>query len=143
MAEEQERRRIQNKLRARARATLTFATVAASASLLILALVWKDPAQIPEWIKHIGFMFSISGWLYREVTIFTIDRIDYRDIGERDTYPWWATFPRMVIVRFFLFLPTAAWWTLFTSSACAGTTIIFTFIISVLVPIVELLSRHR
>jgi len=102
--------RTKAKLHARENSTLVFATVAASASLLILTLLLQapEPSKIPWWTKYVGVLFSILGPLYRGFTIFTVDRIDYGKT-ERETYPPWATIPRMIIVRFFLYVPIAAW----------------------------------
>jgi len=127
----------EDRIHARENSTLVFATVAASASLLILTFVLQKfvPPQI-LWINSIGFIFSILGPLYREVTIFSIDRIDYRGIRKRE-YPWWATIPRMTIVRFFLFLPIAAWLIYFTSSKSLLTTLIFTFVFALLLSVIE------
>lgn len=140
MAQEDEARR-RARLHARENSTLVFATVAASASLLFLIFVLDnfEPTQITDWVRWVGFLFSILGPLYREVTIFTIDGIDYRKIRERDTYPIWATLPRMVIVRVFLYLPIAAWWIFFENPANFWMTV--TFIAAFLFSVLELLSR--
>ena len=138
----------ENRVLARENSTLVFATVAASASLLFLALVLQEPisSQKPEWVKYVGLMFSILGPLYREFTIFGIDRIDYRN--NRRPYSFWVIFPRMVTIRFFLFLPIAAWLVLFFGSTCFWTIvlfwaiILFTFIVSILLSVMEWLSRY-
>jgi hypothetical protein len=104
----------QDKITARENSTLVFATVAASASLLVLAVVLQTPygQGIPLSIRGIGFLFSLLGPLYRDVTVFTIDQIDYMDVQSPKKYPKHATLPRMIIVRYFLLLPVVAWLTI-------------------------------
>jgi len=133
----------EDRLHSRENSTLVFATVAASASLLILTFVLQNfiPPQV-SWIAGFGFAFSILGPLYREVTIFTIDLSDYRRIGRRD-YQWWEVIPRMITIRFFLFLPIAAWFIFFTSSACLWTTVIFTLVVACLLSVIEWMSRNQ
>jgi len=101
----------QDQINVRENSTLVFAAVAASASLVVLAIVLQTlPYQeIPLSIRCIGFLFSLLGPLYREVTIFTIDMIDYGEIKDQKEYPNWATLPRMIIVRYSLLLPIVAW----------------------------------
>jgi len=131
----------EDRLYSRENSTLVFATVAASASLLILTFVLQNfVPPLFSWIANIGFVFSILGPLYREVTIFTIDLSDYRRIGKTE-YRWWEVIPRMIIVRFFLFLPIAAWSIFFTSSMCLLTTVTFTFVVALLLSVVEWVSR--
>jgi len=100
------------RLYSRENSTLVFATVAASASLLILTFALQKSDRLPIW-DWIGFIFSLLGPAYREVTILTIDFFDYKKIPEKDKYPFRTTLPRMLIIRFFLYLPIAAWILLF------------------------------
>lgn len=145
MAHEEESRR----LHARENSTLILATVAASASLLILATVFDNSVSLQDsWISWIGLIFSMLGPLYREVTIFTIDLSDYRRIGERRReYRWLDVIPRMVIVRFFLFLPIVAWIIFLTSPTCRSTTALFTLVVigllSLILSVIEWLSRDQ
>src|SRR3990170_3939560 len=109
---------LQDRVNARENSTLVFATVAVSASLVVLAVVLERRLVILNtypWIKDVGLMFSILGPLYRETTIFTIDYLDYKRMP-RQNYPFWATLPRMIIIRFFLFLPTVAWVIVYTEN---------------------------
>lgn len=110
MAQQDKILRIESKLQSRENSTLMFASIAASASLLVFALLWEknDSLQVPYWVSVFGFIFSILGPLYREITIFTIDNADYRRLRNWK-YTFWETFPRMVIVRVLLYLPIAAW----------------------------------
>ncbi len=138
---------LQDRINARENSTLVFATVAASASLVVLAVVLQYPdlkiLKIYPWVKHIGLMFSVLGPLYREVTIFTIDYLDYRKLPRRN-YPLKATLPRMIILRFFLFLPSVAWVIIYTGNpACFWTTIFLAFAIACAVSFLELLVREH
>jgi hypothetical protein len=106
--------RIQDRISVRENSTLVFTTVVSSASLLILAIVLQTPPyqRIPFSIRCIGFLFSLLAPLFREVTIFTYDLIDYGQLANhQNPYPKYATLTRMVILRYFLFLPIVAWLT--------------------------------
>jgi len=116
-----------------------FATMAASASLLIFALLWQKngSSQIPDWVNIIGFVFAILGPLYREVTIFTIDRTDYHKLQQNWDYTFWEIVPRMIIVRFFLYLPITAWLILFIKASYPFIVIKATLIFAILISIGE------
>jgi hypothetical protein len=105
--------RIRDRINARENSTLVFTTVVASASLLVLAIVLQTPPyrRIPFSIRCIGFLFSLLAPLYREVTIFFYDPIDYGDLTNPPRYPICARLTRMIIVRYFLLLPILAWLT--------------------------------
>lgn len=94
--------------------TLVISTVAASISLAVFALVF-DKSPLPAWLLYTGFMFSLSGILYREVTIWSSDNIDYAELKKRLLLPKpskKSVISRATIFRFFLWLPVIAWITL-------------------------------
>jgi len=145
MTHEKDTQTIAAKLHARENSTLVFATVAASASLIVLALVLQTPdsLKIPEWVKYVGLFFSILGPLYRCYTIFTVDRIDYKKIPRED-YSWWATVPRMIIVRFFLYLPIGAWVILlFTGAEYFWIVIASLFAVAAVISVIEWRYRNE
>lgn len=131
-----------NRIAARAEATLVIATVAASASLLFLILAIQFSNRSPIW-NWIGFMFSLLGPTYREVTIFTIDYFDYKKTEEQQEYPLWTTLPRMLIIRFMLYLPIAAWIILFRGPRCFLLMMILTATSALALSALELLQRER
>jgi len=138
---------LQDRVNARENSTLVFSTVVASASLVVLAVVLQDfnlnILKTQPWIKDVGLMFSLLGPLYREITIFTIDYLDYKKMPKQN-YPFWVTLPRMVIVRFFLFLPTVAWFIIYTGNPSYFWTITkLAFAISCVFSFLELLVRER
>lgn len=145
MAKEEKRRRTEARLNTRENSTLVFATVAESASLLILTFALQGPDLSPIW-HWIGFIFSLLGSGYREVTILTIDFLDHKEI--KDEYPLWAILPRMLLLRFFLYLPIAAWIILLAglTSSWLGTLLIALSAVTLsamALSVVELLQRKR
>jgi hypothetical protein len=101
---------ILSKINTRESSTLTFSTVAASASLVVMGLAVGRNS--PWWLPWIGVFFALLGFLYREITLQSTDRTDYkllpklyRSVRERKGF----AFLRRSIVRLFLLLPIVAW----------------------------------
>ena len=69
---------ILDRINTRESSTLTFATVAASSSLVVLVLFIERGLQTAyPWLGWIGILFASLGVLYREVTIWSIDKNEY------------------------------------------------------------------
>lgn len=102
---------------ARENSTLVISTVAASASLAILAIVVQSGDVSSPDLAGIALLFSIIGFLYREVTILSVEREDYialnkhRESLKRSLSHTQKGFilARMYCVRFLLLMPVAAW----------------------------------
>jgi hypothetical protein len=102
---------------ARENSTLVISTVAASASLAILAFVVQNGNVTRLDLAWIALLFSIAGFLYREVTIWSVEREDYAILN--DEVPSYRrnlnrrqkafVFARMCLVRFLLLLPLTTW----------------------------------
>ena len=66
----------------------------------------------PWWLPWIGVFFALLGFLYREITLQSTDRTDYRLLPKlyRSVREWNGfAFLRRSIVRLFLLLPILAW----------------------------------
>jgi len=101
---------ILSKINTRESSTLTFSTVAASASLVVMGLAVGRNS--PWWLPWIGVFFALLGFLYREITLQSTDRTDYRLLPKlyRSVREWNGfAFLRRSIVRLFLLLPILAW----------------------------------
>lgn len=113
--------RLVSELSSRENSTLVFSTVTTSTSLAILVLA-LEPART-QWFGlafWMGLLFSLTGFLYREATVFGIDSENYREVRalltisgetyyELDKRTRSLNFFRMIIIRFFLLVPTGSW----------------------------------
>lgn len=107
-------------LQTREGSTLVIATFLASASLLLLAVPNNNGFITTSEIPIVGFVFASIGLIYRQLTGWTIDRVQHnRDIdrnvndsrywrNRRDVYYGYAAF-REFFVLFFLSLPVTLW----------------------------------
>jgi hypothetical protein len=111
-----------SELNTRENSTLALATLASSASLVLLGLVANPSATIGRgFLEKLGMLFPLLGILYREVTIFTIDRADYSDLRailsdigfarNKGKLKSTAKLVRRFIVRILLVLPLFIWLT--------------------------------
>jgi hypothetical protein len=109
-----------SRINTRESSALTIATVASSSSLVVLALtVEHDLGVSHPWLPWFGLLFALLGFVYREVTIFSVDWVEHRklslslrrEIEEERSTAWTqvATFIRRFVIRFFLLLPFGAW----------------------------------
>lgn len=101
---------ILSKINTRESSTLTFSTVAASASLVVMGLTVGRNS--PWWLPWVGVFFALLGFLYREITLQSTDRTDYKLLPKlyRSVREWKGfAFLRRSIVRLFLLLPIMAW----------------------------------
>ena len=100
---------ILSRINTRESSTLTFATVGASASLVVLGLTIEN--SYPWWIPYVGIAFALLGFVYREITIWSIDRTDYNQLSflGRTSKKRPAALLRGAIVHVFLLLPIVAW----------------------------------
>lgn len=108
-------------LQTREASTLVIATVLASASLLLLTVPLDNGSiakqlslSLPD-IATIGFLFAVLGLVYRQVTVWTIDRKEHNRDPERyvkrnrrDEYYVYAGI-RGFVLLFFLSIPIAFW----------------------------------
>jgi hypothetical protein len=108
------------RLATRESSTLTFSTVGASSSLVVLALVIDRGLLLTyPWLAYIGLLFSMLGIIYREATVFSIDRAEYHALTdelwnmiESEREPIFGrcmALTRRVAIRFFLWIPIVAW----------------------------------
>jgi hypothetical protein len=112
---EQDLDAIRAKLNTREASTLTFLALATSASLIVFALS-LDQQRSPLWepLFWSGVLFVVLGYLYRELTVFTIDMADYGKLpSERLPHrrEWIYLGIRGFLVRWFFSLPVVAWLT--------------------------------
>lgn len=136
------------RINTREASTLVFSTITASASLIFLAAIFQGTIS-PEWrepMKWSGFLFSLLGPIYREITIHTSDRIDYQVLRTRLGEPlpsphWFWIICRGSILRFFLCLPIIGWLVIPENSACFSILLVLALITSAVLSVVELLSR--
>jgi len=109
---EEEASIIQSRLNSREASTLTFSTVASSASLLLFGLAAQPNFPIASYplLFLVGILFPVLGFLYRELTIHTVDKNDYDRLPSqfRTNRTIWSSL-RGYIVRFFLLSPIFAW----------------------------------
>lgn len=89
--------------------TLVISTVASSFSLTILATLIAQPINVKITWGSIALLFTLLGFLYRELTIHTSEIRDYHKLRKKLTLEQanmsFPTYLRMVIVRSFLLLP--------------------------------------
>lgn len=109
---------LRSRIETRESSTLTFSSVTTSASFVILSLlVTKE--TIPQVIYFLGPVFPFVGIAYRELTIFSIDRIEAKELrrlqkkmmaGRDIPSPNWLTIiARRFLVRTYLYLGLFAW----------------------------------
>lgn len=102
---------------ARENSTLVISTVAASASLAIMSVVVQNGNVSRPELGGIALLFSIVGFLYREVTILSVERQDYIELDKhlgflkRRSNHTQKMFilARMYSVRVLLLIPMVAW----------------------------------
>ena len=102
---------------ARENSTLVISTVAASASLAILAIAAHEGYTSRPELTWIALLFSIVGFLYRDMTILSVERLDYitlrKHLGlleRRLNYTQkFFILARMYFVRLLLVIPMATW----------------------------------
>ncbi len=143
---------VQSRLNTREASTLTFATVATSASLVVFGIVIQGSSMgTYPWLPWLGSLFVLVGFVYRELTIHTVDKRDYEKLPRESRQGRnVSSFMRGLLVRFLLLLPIAAWfqapnpgWLSLPASsafllACIGITVValaFQFLELILVPI--------
>lgn len=106
---------LMNALHTRENSTLIVATLASSASVALIAAIHEIPDPALSWL---GFAFPILGFSYRELTIFEIDRADYKDLLQYlstttfSRYDGWVgkyNHPRRLILRVLIILPSNFW----------------------------------
>lgn len=110
---------IETRFSARESSSLAFAALGSSSSLVVLALTMEQGLDTNyPWLKWIGILFALFGIIYREVTILSVDRVEYPLLSKElrnyldvrgSRVQKTATFVRRFIIRFFLFLPIVAW----------------------------------
>jgi hypothetical protein len=101
----------------RENSTLVISTVGASASLAILALVTQSENINRMDLAWMALLFSIVSFLYREVTIWSVERQDYAELNRHLTSRGGKLrrrqrsfiVARMCLVRFLLLIPIATW----------------------------------
>jgi hypothetical protein len=108
---------LRSRLETRESSTLTFSAVTTSASFAILTLlVTKE--TIPQVMYSLGSFFPLIGIFYRELTIFSIDRIEGKELRKLEQKltnrniprPHWLTLiVRRFLVRIYLYLGFFAW----------------------------------
>lgn len=107
-------------VRTRESSTLVIATVASSASLVLLALNLDNSNTLFTLYAAAGFWFPIIGFVYREITINSIDHADHDDLNgilgkQRKTMRrnlWGVhifSFTRGMTLRLLLLIPSMAW----------------------------------
>jgi hypothetical protein len=116
-ADQLEYERLKDKLNTRESSTLVFSTVTASASLAILSIL-IEKRTIPEPYFIIGAIFTLVGILYRELTILSIDRVEYGRLRQLEGVLTGRTLPRphpttlfmrRFLVPFYLWIALDAW----------------------------------
>ncbi len=114
-------------LHTRESSTLVVATVASSASLVLLGIYPSATSNLPIALLEnwAGFFFPIFGLFYRDLTVFTIDYANSKELheltGHSTPYPGWvraATHVRRWVLRSFLAVPSAFWWLRISNYAC-------------------------
>ena len=103
-----------SQLSTRESSTLVVATVASSASLVLLGIGTGQEPLAHFWA---GFLFPVGGEIYRELTIFTIDRSDSLELAnlsqKESTFShskWsWTRHLRRFAIRLFLLGPSLLW----------------------------------
>jgi hypothetical protein len=101
----------------RENSTLVISTVGASASLATLALLTQSGNINRMDLAWMALLFSIVSFLYREITIWSVERQDYIELkkhltsrrGKLGSKQKGFIFVRMCFVRFLLLIPLATW----------------------------------
>lgn len=73
---------ILSKINTRESSTVAFATLAVSSSLVVLALLMQNQiSKQYSWVEWIGLAFALIGVIYREISIFLIDRPEFGSLS--------------------------------------------------------------
>jgi hypothetical protein len=142
--------RLLSELSTRENSTLVVSTVAASASIAILAIRLESAKT--EWfflLFCLGFIFSLLGLLYREATVFGVEKENYEILNS--LVPVHASrnsrllktlnLCRMLLVRTLLAVPCVAWVSISFPETTAETIVIFCAIVFSL-SYLEYVNRH-
>jgi hypothetical protein len=145
--DERERLRIENlitKINSGENSTLVLSTVASSVSIAIQSILFDRSMSVRLNLGFFGFLFALLGFLYRELTIHFSEMRSYRKLrgklalaSEDVSVP---LFFRMLIVRWFLLLPTVVYFyliELFPETIC----ILIALMLSLMFAICELIRR--
>ena len=115
----------------RENSTFVISTVASSVSLAILTTLFDKSLDMRMSWGAFGFLFASLGFAYRELTIHFSEISSYRELRKKLSLPRegvsFRVYIRMVIVRWFLLLPSAVFFNLIGVSGiiCAfGATIL-------------------
>jgi len=117
-ADQLEYETLRERLNTRENSTLTFSTVTASASFILLSFFVNSNQSSEDSFFFLGIIFTFLGIIYRESTIFTIDRVESKRlrqleselIGRKIPRPSFISLTfRRFLVPFYLWMALSAW----------------------------------